>query len=102
DGSEGAEGAPDVLQALQSQAIERLRNEPGFKDSVERLGVPYGVVVGKLKDALPLDLDDRDSFAYRLVPRAMEAIYGGPQGTTWDTERRPTKAGKQVTFIVKK
>jgi hypothetical protein len=92
-GGEGSGGAPDFLQAIQDQAIDALRREPG---------IPWGAVLGKLRDALPAELDGRDDLAYRLVPRAMEAIFNGVQGTTWDTERRTSRAGKQVTFIVLK
>ncbi len=89
----------DPLRVLQERAIATLRNDEDFKRSMEGNGIPWGVVLGKLKDALPKELDDRDDMAYGLVARAMDEILGKQ---AWDTEKRATKSGKQVTFIFKK
>jgi hypothetical protein len=98
---DGAEG-PDVLRLYQERAIAAVRADENFKRSIDGHGIPWGVVMGKLKDALPEALDNRSDMAYGLVPRAMEEILGGKQGDAWDTERRPSASGKQVTYIYKK
>ena len=67
-------------------AIESLKANPDFVDSIGR-GVPWGRVLGLLKAALPESMDDRDSVARSLVPRALNEVLG-PQGTCWHTERR--------------
>ena len=92
----------DVFQLQKKQAIEALRNDPEFDTSINNDGLPYGKVLGILANALPDTMDDRRNVAYGLVPEAVSEILGGPQGTAWDTDRRPTKSGKDVTFIFKK
>jgi len=91
----------DPMTLYKQRAIQTLRDDNRFRQSIEARGIPYGAVKGILKDALPDTLSDLDEFAYRLVPEAVSEVLEGPQGQAWDTERRPTKGGKQVTFIVK-
>jgi hypothetical protein len=52
--------------------------------------------LGRLKEALPDVLSDRDNVAYGLVPKAMKAVFG-PQGVAWTTEQCPAKSGSGVT-----
>jgi hypothetical protein len=89
----------DSLRAYQRRAIETLRANGEFQGSIARGGIPWGKVIGLLKEALPSSMDDRDSVAYSLVPEAMTAIFGGPQNEAWATERR---GPRNTLFIVRK
>ena len=88
------EGA-DILKLNKNRAIEKLKKDQEFWDSIENRGIPWGVVLGKLASALPDTMDDRDNYAYQLVPEAMNQLLG-EKG--WDTEKR---GAKNTTFIVK-
>ena len=77
-----------------------LRNDPKFNQSVAANGIPWGVVLGILKEALPETMEDRDQRAKDLVPVAVSRILG-EQNKAWKAERRTAKNGKQVLFIFK-
>jgi DNA helicase HerA-like ATPase len=92
----------DPLTLYKKRAIEALRNNASFRESMASRGIPWGTVKGILRDALPETVSDRDDLAFRLVPEAVSELLEGPQGTAWDTERRATRDGRQVTFVVKR
>lgn len=50
-----------------------------------------------MHQVLPDMLDNRDEFAFQLVPKAMNAIFG-PQNEAWHTVRQEWY-GKEKTFI---
>ena len=85
----------DVLKLNREAAIQALSNDPDFWDSVNSHGIPWGVVVGKLSDALPDTMDDRQTYAHTLIPEAMNKLLGPD---AWETKRR---GPKNTTFIVK-
>jgi len=87
----------DPYREYQKRAIEALAKNESFLQSIESNGIPWGVVIGMLKDGLPASLADRDSIAYNLVPVAMNAILG-PKDKSWSTER---KGPKSTLFIMK-
>ena len=87
----------DPLRSSQAKAIETLRKNESFLHSIETNGIPWGVIIGMLKEGLPKTLSDRDSIAYNLVPIAMNEILG-PKDIAWKTERRGPKS---TLFIVK-
>jgi hypothetical protein len=95
---EVADETVDVFRVMQEQAIASLRQNEEFNNSIRANGIPWGRVIGLLKEALPATMDDRDTVAYGLVPRALDAILG-PQNEAWATERR---GPKNTLFIVKK
>jgi DNA helicase HerA-like ATPase len=96
--SAGEQGQ-DALRTYQSAAIEALRGNDNFHRSIERGGIPYGVVVGILKESFPEDFDNRDDLAYSLVPQALDVVLGGKQRVAWDTEYRPNKAGGRTNYV---
>ena len=102
--AEAEAGEPaDPLRAYQGKAIDALKKNEDFRRSIERGGIPYGVVLGMLKKDLPESMADRDNVAYGLVPTAVSECLGGKQGEAWDTEKRPAKTtGKMTTYIVRK
>lgn len=91
----------DPLTLYKQRAIQALRNDANFRQSVESNGIPYGVVVGILQGTLPDTVSDPGQMAYDMVPDAVSVILGGPQGQAWDTDRRANRRGGQTTFIVK-
>lgn len=88
---------PDPFRSFQKDAIQALARNDNFRQSIDSSGIPWGVVIGMLKDALPGNLTDRDSIAYNLVPQAMNEILG-PKDEAWSTQRRGPKS---TLFIVK-
>ena len=93
--SEPSRGGADILKLNKNRAIEKLKTDQEFWDSIENRGIPWGVVLGKLASALPDTMDDRGNYAYQLVPEAMNQLLGKD---CWDTEKRGVK---NTTFIVK-
>src|SRR5487761_185392 len=91
-----AVGSTDPFRDSEQRAIEALAKNPTFTEQIEAGRIPWGLVIGMLKDSLPPTLSDRDSIAYNLVPRAMNEILG-PQDKGWTTER---KGAKSTLFIV--
>ncbi len=94
--STNAVGSTDPFRDSEQRAIEALAKNPTFTEQIEAGRIPWGLVIGMLKDSLPPTLSDRDSIAYNLVPRAMNEILG-PQDKGWTTER---KGAKSTLFIV--
>lgn len=95
-----ADEAEDVLGSYEDAAIGALRADKNFLDELRRKGKPWRAVIERLKEALPDVLSDRDNLAYRLVPKAMNAIFG-QQDTAWKSEKRPSSSGsKPTTWIV--
>lgn len=92
----------DFRRLAKQNAIEALRKDDSFQKELARpIGIPWGVVQGKLKDALPDSIQDREELVYSLVPEAMEAIVG-KQNVAWHTTRRAAKSsGRELTWIVK-
>lgn len=88
----------DPFRLHQEQAIEALKTNEEFMQALEQDGIPWGRVVGLLKEALPETMDDRDNVAYNLVPKALKEILG-ERDEAWKTERRGARG---TTFIIKK
>ena len=57
-------------------------------------GAAWGSIKAFFLEHLPEHLDDRDDFAYRLVKKAMDQLFGA-QGERWETFKNPSK----VTYI---
>lgn len=95
---DAADETVDVFRVRQEQAIASLRQNEEFNNSIRANGIPWGRIIGLLKEALPPTMDDRDTVAYNLVPRALDAILG-PRNEAWATERR---GPKNTLFVVRK
>lgn len=87
----------DPFRYSQKRAIDALAKNDAFIEGVKSNGIPWGVVIGMLKEALPSSLTDRDSIAYNLVPTAMNTILG-PKEKAWTTERK----GPKATLFIRK
>jgi uncharacterized protein len=104
DNTGGGEAARhvDVLQTFKERAIQALAANSDFKRSIALPGgIPWGTVLGILKEALPPTMRDREDIAKGLVPDAMTRILGGPRDVAWKTERRDTARKQGVLFILK-
>ncbi len=83
-------GPVDVMANIERQAIEALRGNADIKEKLESgNGMPWYGVQQFLMDHLPEHLEDRRQFAYNLVPKAMNAVFG-PQPAAWETFKNPT------------
>ena len=93
-GEEGHPAPVDTLRALEGQVIGALRES----ENVEKIrsdGMAWGSLKAFFLEMLPEDLDNRDQFAYNLVPKAMDALFG-PQSQAWDTF---TPDGRTATWV---
>jgi hypothetical protein len=97
DENEPLRESVDALESYRRQAIERLRQDGVVRDKVQRGGIAYGGVVAEIEKHLPDVISEKNSFAYKLVPRALNEILGKD---TWTTEKRPKKQGTGVTTWV--
>jgi len=71
------DGKPlDVVVALEDQAIAALGRDADLMAQLQTDGVPWGRLKAFFLDRLPVELEDRDEIAYRLVPKAMDRIFG--------------------------
>ena len=79
----------DVMANIEQQAIEALRGDDDIRQKLEsRNGMPWYGVQQFLIQHLPEHLEDRRQFAYNLVPKAMNAVFG-PQPVAWETFKNP-------------
>ncbi|GAB6066764.1 hypothetical protein JCM13664_00820 [Methylothermus subterraneus] len=79
----------DVMANIEQQAIEALQKDDDLRRKLEsQNGTPWYKVQQFLIDHLPEQLEDRRQFAYNLVPKAMNTLYG-PQPEKWETFKNP-------------
>jgi hypothetical protein len=74
----------DVLAGIENKLIEQLRHEMVLMGKIKGEGVAWGAIKAFFVDKLPPALDDRDNFAYNLVPKALDRIFG-PQKVGWQS-----------------
>lgn len=80
----------DVMANIEKGAIEALREDQDIRHKLESPnGMPWYGVQQFLIDHLPEQLEDRRQFAYNLVSKAMNAVFG-LQPSAWETFKNPT------------
>jgi hypothetical protein len=84
------------LGSYEGAAIQAFGSDQPFLERLRNYGVPWRGVQERLKEELPENLLDRDQIAYKLVPKAMDIVFG-QQKTAWKTEKRPAKSGRGCT-----
>lgn len=90
----------DVKQNIEKRAIETLRNDREVRQKLESSdGMPWFGLQKFLIDNLPDYLENRQQFAYDLVPKAMNDIFG-PQPKAWETFKN-SKSGKTWIRVIK-
>jgi hypothetical protein len=89
----------DADEAYRKAAIRRLQDDTEVVRQLRNIGMPWGVIMGKLKDNLPKVLSDKDrgDIAYNLVRRFMDETLG--EGN-WESEKRPGRNNKLITWVV--
>jgi len=91
----------DVMAAIEARMIAALRADSGLMDKLES---PDGAAWGEIRkfflERLPEHLDDRGQFAYWLVKKAMDDIFG-VQDHAWGAYRNHKKP-RNPTYIRKK
>ena len=80
----------------EAKAIEAFGSDQNFLNRLRNNGVPWRGVQERIKESLPKNIQNRDDIAYRLVPKAMDIVFG-QQNTAWKTEKRPSKSGRGLT-----
>jgi hypothetical protein len=86
--------APDAFETYVLSAIQKLKVDTSTINKLKTQGMPWKGIQVKLVESLPDVISDRDQFAYSIVSRAMNSIFGEGR---WDTERRPSKSGSGTT-----
>lgn len=88
--TEADESEPiDVMASIEQRMIEALRAEAKLLARVESSeGAAWGSIKAFFLEHLPKEMDDRDTFAYHLVKKALDRLYG-LQGQGWETYRHP-------------
>lgn len=89
--TEAEEAEPmDVMASIEDQASQKLSQDVEIRQKLESSnGIPWYGVQKFLIDHLPEQLEDRRQFAYNLVPKALNAMYGA-QPAGWETFKHPT------------
>jgi hypothetical protein len=79
----------DVMAILEQRAIDALRGDVDIRQKLESPnGMPWFGVQQFLMGHLPEHLEDRRQFAYNLVSKAMNAVFGS-QPAAWETFKNP-------------
>jgi len=90
----------DALDAYEQAAIERIRQDQHFMNRLAKNGVPWRGVIEELKKHLPESMDERHDVAVRLVPRALDSLFG-TESQGWHVFRLPSKSGNGMTRYIK-
>lgn len=92
----------DYLKDAENAAIENLRDDLQLINEIKsEEGIPWGKLNNFFEEHLPETFEDRKSRAYKLVPKALNAIFGD-QGKYWRTFRNQSKTiknGKYPMYI---
>ncbi|BCM91132.1 hypothetical protein IAD21_02996 [Abditibacteriota bacterium] len=86
----------DVLETIESKAIEALRQDK-LIDKIKADGVAWGTLKAFFLQKLPLTVDDRDNFAFSLVPKALTTIFG-KRDEKWHSYQVLKADGKKVLY----
>ncbi|MDD9851550.1 MAG: DUF87 domain-containing protein [Gammaproteobacteria bacterium] len=90
--------SPDVKASIEQQAIAALRSNDDLMQEISGEGAPWGRIKAFFLESERLSqLDDSGQFAYHLVPKALNDIFGR-QDEGWETRKSSTGQ----TWVVKK
>jgi uncharacterized protein len=92
---EDLDESPDAFKLVEQLSIDALRQDQRLMGRLRGDGAAWGSLKAFFLDRLPSQLDDQDGVAYRLVPKAMNEIFG-EQGQAWDTFTHPERG---TTYI---
>ncbi len=91
----------DAYDAYRKAAILGLGQDAEFVRQIRENGMPWGVILGKLKEELPgvIEETERGNIAHQLVARFMDETFG-PQGKAWRTERKHGRSGRSTAWVI--
>ncbi len=89
----------DVFAIYIASAIDTFKNDTTTIGRIKQNGLPWMGILKVIENALPdvIDQQERNKFAYSIVPRALNEVFG--EGN-WETERRPKRDGSGMTAWV--
>jgi len=74
----------DIKADIERKVIEDLRADVNLMKRISKSGAPWGEIRAFFIKKLPKQFDDRGQFAYHLVPKALDNIFG-KQNKYWET-----------------
>lgn len=93
---------PDALRSDTDTAIEAVAQDAEVRRSLlHGNGIPWGVLMGKVKAVLPASLQQDNSRVNRLIVEIVTKVVGGPQDKAWATKQRTVQSGRSVRFITR-
>lgn len=97
-----AETPADALRSDVEKAVDTVVQDAEVtKQILQGNGIPWGVLMGKVKAALPASLQQDNNRVNRLIVEIVTKIVGGPQDKAWKTEQRNVQSGRSMRFIVR-
>lgn len=98
-----AETPRDALRSDIDTAIDAVAQDAEVRKSLlQGNGIPWGVLMGKVKAVLPASLQQDNNRVNRLIAEIATKIVGGPQDKAWATEQRTVRSGRSVRFIMRR
>jgi uncharacterized protein len=93
----------DIIKIVETKAIEALRTDKNLMEKIANDGVAWGALKGFFLDNnhVPTTMDNRNQFAFHLVSKAMDEIFGMggwhsfKKIGTWGNEVRYVKKGRK-------
>ena len=92
--------APDILSLQRQIAVETLARNSDVMGQLFRKGIPWFVLINTLEEALPETIENRNEIARGLVRDALHQIVTVTHHKRWATEKRESKAGHQVLYVL--
>jgi hypothetical protein len=80
----------DAMAKIEQQVTEALHADSEIKAKLESdQGIPWYGFQQFLMNQIPEHVDDRQQFAYNLVPKVLNSVYGN-QNQAWETFKNPS------------
>jgi hypothetical protein len=96
-----AETPLDALRSDLEKAVDAVTQDVEVtRQILQGNGIPWGVLMGKVKAELPASLQQDNNRVNRLVVEIVTKIVGGPQEKAWKTEQR-TVRDRSIRYIVR-
>lgn len=97
-----AETPPDALRSDTEKAVDAVAQDAEVRKQIlQGNGIPWGVLMGKVKAVLPASLQQDHHRVNSLIVEIVTKIVGGKQDKAWKTEQRTAQSGRSVRFIVR-
>jgi hypothetical protein len=87
---------PDAMEEIEQLAIQTLEEDEVRLEQIRTQGLAWGALKAFFAEILPSGLDDRDKFAYHLVPKALTQLFGA-QDDGWHSYKHPETGATYVT-----